>query len=380
LGFRVVVASDKFKHALSAEEACEAIALGVRQAAPEAEVDRCPMADGGEGTAEAVARGSRDARWVERDVAGPSPGQRVTARMLLLDGGKRAVLDMSSAAGLSLVSRKDRNPVRTTSFGVGEMIAYADDLGCRSVVVGLGGSATCDGGLGAAQALGLHLYDDDGELTGPCRGGDLVRLRRVDVPAVARRIRITCLCDVTNPLLGASGAARVFAPQKGASAAEVEELEHGLLHAAQVCDRLDEAATPGTGAAGGLAFGLMLAGNAVAAPGAAAVADVCGLNDRLAGTQLAFTGEGRFDRSSLDGKVPGTVARLCRRLEVPCVVLAGGVDAAAAAEADAAGIDAAFSIIDAADVQLAVAERDTADLLSRAAEHVTRFALRMRPQ
>ncbi len=215
-GLRVVIAPDAFKGSLSAIEVCNAIKRGVLAAAPEADVDLCPLADGGEGTAQTIAAGHdpTDVTVVPFDVCGPLPDTVVQGRVTLIDGGLTGLIDMADAAGLQLLARKDYNPVRTTSYGVGELIRYAADAGCRRIIVGAGGSATTDGGLGAAQALGVRFETADGPLERPITGGDLASLTHVEVPIVGLRSRVSLLCDVNNPLLGPNGTAAMFSAQR----------------------------------------------------------------------------------------------------------------------------------------------------------------------
>ena len=367
---RIVVAADKFKGSLDAPGVCAAMTAGVRRAAPEAEVDLCPMADGGEGTADALAAGGGTV--VERHVCGPLPGSRVLGRITLLDDGRTAVLDMASAAGITLLAPDQLDPTRTTTYGVGELVRYAIEMGCHRVIVGLGGSATCDGGLGAAQALGLHIFLDGDRTPAsqPLTGGDLGRVTYLDIPTLGTAARVTCLCDVTNPLLGPHGAAAVYGPQKGATPEQVGQLDAGLRNLARVSRRLPLAEEPGMGAAGGLAFGLSMATKADLRPGVDAVCDACGLEDRLGQTQLCLTGEGRYDAQSLSGKVVSGVTRRCDDADVPCVVIAGGVDPEAAAD----GPCAAFSIAP-GPATLADLTARAADLVALSAEHVVRLTL-----
>ena len=375
-GLRVVVACDKFKECMTAAEANAAIAAGIRRAAPEADVDVVPMADGGEGTAEAMAAGG--GRVIEREVTGPLPGSRTLGRITLLADGETAVLDMASAAGIALLAEADRDPTRTTSYGVGELVRYATEMGCKHVVVGLGGSATCDAGMGAAQAVGLHVQTDAGPLNRPVTGADLASIVNVDVPTLAHlphRTRITCLCDVNAPLFGPNGAAWVYAPQKGATPEQVAQLDVALERLAGVCRRVAMAAEPGMGAAGGLGFGLALAAKAELRPGVEAVADAYHLAQRLDGTQLCVTGEGRFDAQSLGGKVPHGVARICAARDVPCVVISGShADYAELEPALDTGVSAFFSIADGpADLKDLMARGRA--LLSARAEQIMRFYL-----
>ena len=406
---RVVIAPDKFKGSLTAISAYGAIANGVWAARPKTKLSLFAMADGGEGTADVFRMNG--CRRVTREVCGPLPGTRVSGEIVFLEDGETAILDMATAAGYSLLGDGERDPTRTTTYGVGELIRFAADAGVRKIVVGLGGSATCDGGLGAAQALGAAVELDDGPATSPVTGADLSRLRGIAFPgrltnpkaplsreqserpgseSDARSARgstgssarateqtdgveVICLCDVDNPLSGSRGAARVFAPQKGATPAQVEQLDIGLRRLTDVADARDLANEPGTGAAGGLAFGLALACGATRRPGADYVADALGLDSRLDGADLCITGEGRFDATSLGGKVTACVARRCKRFGVPCFVLAGGVELDLE-EAHAAGVTSYRGIVP-GPCTLDEAEANAFDWLGRAAEQSVRLFL-----
>ncbi|MEM7807438.1 MAG: glycerate kinase, partial [Planctomycetota bacterium] len=364
-----------FKDALPAAEACRAVARGVRQVLPEAEVDLCPMADGGEGTAAALAAGYETAVRHEFDVTGPLPESTVRATLHVVDDGRVAIADMATAAGLELLDRDRRNPLHTTTYGVGELVAHAAELGCREFIVGLGGSATCDGGLGAAQALGLRLTldGDAGELQRPVVGSDLVRIASADVPVLSRGIHITCLCDVDNPLVGPNGAAPSFAMQKGASQDDMAQLAHGLERLIDVTGRCGD--EPFHGAAGGLAFGLSLAAKAEARPGVEAVLATTQLAHRLRDARLCFTGEGRFDTQSFRGKVVSGVGRLARQADVPTVALVGSADAVASSDADTIGLDAVLTLAD-GPATLDELLQNTEERLENVASQVTRLVAR----
>ncbi|MEM1012135.1 MAG: glycerate kinase [Planctomycetota bacterium] len=369
------MAVDKFKDALPAAEACRAVARGVRQVLPEAEVDLCPMADGGEGTAAALAAGYETALRHEFEVTGPLPESTVRATLHVVDGGLVAIADMATAAGLELLDRDRRNPLRTTTYGVGELVAHAAELGCREFIVGLGGSATCDGGLGAAQALGLRLTldGDADELQRPVVGSDLVRIASADVPVLSRGIHITCLCDVDNPLVGPNGAAPSFAMQKGATQDDMAQLAHGLERLIDVTGRCGD--EPFHGAAGGLAFGLSLAAKAEARPGVEAVLATTQLAHRLRDARLCFTGEGRFDTQSFRGKVVSGVGRLARQADVPTVALVGSADAVASSDADTIGLDAVLTLAD-GPATLDELLQNTEERLENVASQVTRLVAR----
>jgi glycerate 2-kinase len=328
---RVLIVPDSFKESLSARDAAEAMARGVRRWADESgmkvEIDLCPVADGGEGTVDAVCA---DARAEQRSarVTGPL-GEQVEAAWAVLegsDGAKTGVIETASCAGMMLVPRGRRDPTRTTTRGLGELLVEAVRADCQSVLVGLGSSSTTDGGIGVATALGWRFLDADGDEIAPT-GGGLLHLARVLPPnAPTLGSEVIALCDVDNPLLGEHGSARVFARQKGASDAQIEELERGL---AKLVRCLREAGVecdptaPGAGAAGGLGFGLWTFAGATLAPGARTILDVVGFGERLARADVVITGEGRLDATTLRGKAVFEVARRGREAGVPVIALVG---------------------------------------------------------
>lgn len=305
---RVVVCLDKFRGSLSAIEASTALADGVRHVRPDLDVVSLPVADGGEGTVAAVV--AAGARPVVRRVTGPI-GQPVDATFAV--SGDRAVVELAEASGLALIAESTQ-PLTATTYGTGQLMGAALDLGCRSLTLAVGGSATTDGGAGLLQALGARLLDEHGrELPGG--GAALRRLARVDFSGLDPRLRgcaITLATDVDNPLLGPSGAAAVFGPQKGADPADVVALEAGLARwADQVASATgsDRAAEPGAGAAGGTGFAALAVLGAQVRPGIDVVLDEIGADRLLAGATLVVVGEGRLDEQSLRGKAPVGVAR-----------------------------------------------------------------------
>lgn len=326
---KIVLAPDSFKECAPAATVAAALAHGIRCGAPQAEIVSVPMADGGEGTVDALASAPGSARRVLR-VTGPLGAPVRAAYAVLADGS--AVIECAAACGLMLVPRGQRDPRITTSRGAGEMIAHALDSGVRRIIVGLGGSATNDGGAGMAQALGFRLLDaSDEEL--PPGGAALARLARIDAggahPAL-RAAEILAACDVTNPLVGPEGASAVFAPQKGATAEAAAELDAALAHFSTVLFRdldADVMDAPGAGAAGGLGAGVMAFLNGRLTPGFELIACAAGLRRALDRADLVITGEGRADAQTLRGKVPGGVVRLARALGVPAVVVAGTLGA-----------------------------------------------------
>jgi len=345
---KVVVAPDSFKECLSALQVAEAVARGLRRADAAAEVVLVPMADGGEGTVDAVvdATGGRRLRTT---VTGPL-GDPVEATFGVSGDGETAVIEMAQASGLPLVPPRRRNPLRTTTYGTGELIGEALAEGVRTVIIGIGGSATVDGGAGMAQALGVKLTDASGRELG-WGGGELGRLAHVDVGGLEERtlgVRFRVACDVTNPLLGERGAARVYGPQKGATPEMVEVLERNLARFARVVAhdlRVEVAKVPGGGAAGGLGAGLKAFLGAELVAGVEVVADAVGLAGKMAGADLVITGEGKLDAQSAFGKTPVGVARLAKKQGIPVVALAGALGGGAE-RVLAEGIDAYFSIAD----------------------------------
>ncbi len=332
---RVICAPDSFKECLSATEAASAMAEGIRRVLPDADVDVCPVADGGEGTVEALVT-ALHGEYRDSRVTGPC-GARVTARWGLVEDAT-AIIEMAAAAGLQLVPRTRRDPRTTTTCGVGELLLAAHRAGARRLVVGLGGSATVDGGCGMAQALGWRFRDAAGrELAAPLSGGDLPTIVHIDPGSALAElagIEVVAACDVTTPLLGDEGAAAVFAPQKGADPQAVRELEAGLTHLARVVRRelgADMASLEYGGAAGGLGAGLAVFARAGLESGIERVLATSRFDERLQGADLCLTGEGRIDGQTLAGKACLGVARAAAAQGVPTLALAG----AAGPDADA---------------------------------------------
>jgi glycerate kinase len=324
---RIVVAPQEFKGSLSAVQAAQAIAEGLRRALPDAELTLVPMADGGPGTVEAVVT-AKGGRRQKTAVRGPLGGP-VDAGWGVIDGDT-AVIEMAAASGLVLVPESRRDPRIASTYGTGQLIAAAVAMGCRRIIVGMGGSATNDGGAGVAQALGARLLDDDGQDLPP-GGAALARLARIDVSGLRPRLgeaQILAATDVFNPLCGPQGASAVYGPQKGATPEMVHELDAALARYAAVIERdlgvrvLDVA---GAGAAGGLGAGLVAFLGAEIVPGAKLVADAVGLEQRMAGADLVIAGEGRLDAQTGFGKAPHEVARLARQAGVPVVAIAGAL-------------------------------------------------------
>ena len=328
---RILIAPDKFKGTLTADEAADAIAAGVRRVLPEATVDLCPMADGGEGTVAALARASTVPAAVhELVVTGPLPEMRVKAQFVTLDAAT-AVVEMAAASGLALVPVADRSPMGSTTFGTGELIAAAVKAGARKILIGLGGSATMDCGIGCLQALGFTVLMKSGETpspTEPLCGRDLDDVLTVKHGRgeVTQGIELVALTDVISPLTGPLGAARCFGPQKGATPAEIAAADVAFASLAARTGKGAAAHTQGSGAAGGMGFGLLAYAGATLSPGAPQIAEAVGLPARIAAADWCLTGEGCFDASSLAGKVVGVVSELCHARRVPCLALTGGRD------------------------------------------------------
>src|SRR6059058_1807505 len=372
---RIVIAPNAFKGSLSALEAADAIAEGVRAAAPDADLVLVPIADGGDGTVDALVVATEGERRSLR-VRGPL-GDPVDAGYGVIDTGSTAVIEMANGAGLALVPPAKRDPRITTTYGVGELLQRAYDEGARHFIVGIGGSATNDGGAGMAQALGYHLLDEHGHELPP--GGlalkQLARIHAAGVHANWKQAEVDVACDVTNPLTGPSGASAVYGPQKGATPEMVMELDAALKRFAQIIRRdlgVDVEQLPGAGAAGGLGAGLVAFIGARLRPGAEMVMEALRLDDRLAGSQLVITGEGRLDsQTARFGKGPAAVARHARKAGIPVVALAGGI-------ADEAELRLLFDGLEATVVEPCTLEDAIAQagpLLLRAANRVMRLLL-----
>jgi glycerate 2-kinase len=334
---KVLIAPDKFKGALNGRDVAENIAKGLLDVLPDADIEIVPMADGGEGTAEAICE-ARGCSWVECKAHDPL-GRGIDARYGWINEGKLAVMEMSEAAGMRRLSETERDPVRATTFGVGEMILDATRRGANEIILGLGGSATNDGGFGMARALGYRFLSDAKDLTG--RVSDLQGVTKIEAPVVAGvplanltmqparlplHLKIIAAVDVQNPLLGKNGATRIFGPQKGATPDQIQQLELALARLADLVEEefgFDYRDVSGAGAAGGLGFGLLSFCNAKIRPGFEVVAKAVGLKDKMKDADLVITGEGSLDRQTLEGKTPVGVARLARTLGKPVFAIVG---------------------------------------------------------
>jgi len=403
---RIIVAPDKFKGVLDARSAAEAIAEGVLRARPHAEVAVVPMADGGEGTLEALLTALTGNRRIVR-ATGPL-GDPVEATIGLITQAATAVIELASVSGYTLVPPDRRDPLKTSTYGLGEVIRTVIDCGMEEIIIALGGSATVDGGIGMMQALGMTFLDRAGRLmpAGPWQketgsawqkgtgseppipaandktvprgacpllprglaGGDLLNISRISwdhPPENIEHVQFTIACDVLNPACGASGAAAVFGPQKGATPEDVQLLERGLSHWADLLEGAsgrEVRREPGTGAAGAVALPLLALTHAAVIPGVDLISESYGLTDLIAGADLVITGEGRLDRQSMMGKVVGAVARMSRAAGVRCVALVG---------ATGPGVAECLSLLDGYETLNAPFDQ-TAPRLSELAERLVR--------
>jgi glycerate 2-kinase len=374
--FKVVAAPNALKSSLSPFAAAAAIASGARRAVSGIEVVELGIADGGDGTAEVVCR-ARGGLFRETPASDPL-GRARTARYAWLDDGT-AIIDVATASGLALLRREEQSALSATSYGTGELLVAALSAGAERIVVGVGGSATVDGGAGILQALGARLLDSDGREI-PRGGGALLRLSRIDTSQLserARQVPIDIACDVDSPLLGEEGAAHLYGPQKGANVADVEQLELSLAHFASILARdfgRDVRSMPSGGAGGGIAAGLFGVLGARLLPGIDWVLDAVGFERTLLGAALCITAEGRLDRQSLRNKGPFGVAKRGAARGVPVVALAGGI-ARDVTLGDFPAFAGMFSIC-ARPMSLEQAMRDAAPLLEAASERVVRLFAR----
>ncbi|MDZ4328391.1 MAG: glycerate kinase [Pseudomonas sp.] len=343
---KIVIAPDSFKDSLSAQGVADAIALGLGQVWPDAQLVKCPMADGGEGTVESVLAAC-DGQLRRTNVRGPL-GTTVDAAWGWLPQSLTAIIEMAKASGLQLVPPAQRDACISSTFGTGELIRAALDAGAKRVILAIGGSATNDGGSGAMQALGVKWLDAQGEPLAP-GGLALAQLARIDLsdidPRLAR-VRFDIAADVNNPLCGPHGASAIFGPQKGATPEQVEQLDRALGHFAELCAQVlnkDVRDEPGSGAAGGLGFGAKAFLGAQFKAGVEVVAELVGLAEAVKDADLVITGEGRFDAQTLRGKTPFGVARIARQHGVPVIVIAGTLGEGYQALYEH-GIDAAFAL------------------------------------
>lgn len=346
---KILVAPDSFKGSLSALEVALALERGLKRANRSFQIEKVPLADGGEGTVQSLVAATAG-RFIKQVVTGPL-GNQLEASFGILSDGKTAVIEMAAASGLPLIPEEKRNPLITTTFGTGELIKAGLDQGCDNFIIGIGGSATNDGGIGMAQALGANFLDVSGCNVG-FGGGELIKIEKIDLSGLDQRLNrsnILVACDVSNPLYGETGAAYIYGPQKGANREIVEMLDRGLRHLAKLINRdlgvyLDD--FPGTGAAGGLGAGLMAFLQAELKPGIEIILAASKIEEKLPMVDLVITGEGTIDSQTIFGKTSIGLARLAKKYSLPVVGIAGALGFGAT-EVYEQGIDALFSIIDA---------------------------------
>ncbi|MDO8886936.1 glycerate kinase [Candidatus Oleimmundimicrobium sp.] len=374
---KILIAPDKFKGSLSAKKVASGIKKGIENIAPEAKVFICPMADGGEGTVEALVDATAG-EIIQVCVKGPL-GEPVNSYFGILGNQlkeKIAVIEMAAASGLHLLSEKQRNPMLTTTYGTGELIEAALDKGCKKIIVGIGGSATTDGGMGMARALGVKFFDAEGkELEVGC-GLLLKEIAKIDLSFMDNRIKETkfiVASDVDNPLCGPKGAAYVYGPQKGATPAMVTELNEGLSHYVEIIKRdlgIDIKDVPGAGAAGGLGAGLMAFLGAELRSGVEFVIEVVNLKKRMKGMTLVITGEGKIDSQTACGKTPVGVSELAQSMGIPTIAVAGQVGEGAEILKEH-GIEKIYSLMDIAGSVEEAMER-AEELLEKLGEKVAK--------
>ncbi|CAI2406613.1 glycerate kinase [Serratia liquefaciens] len=368
---KVVIAPDSFKESLSALEVAEAIERGFRQIFPQVQYVKLPMADGGEGTVDSMVAAT-GGEIVTVAVTGPL-GQPVQAFYGLLGEGETAVIEMAAASGLHLAPKAQRDPRMTTSYGTGELILAALERGVKTIILGIGGSATNDGGAGMMQALGARLLDENRQALPP-GGAALAQLSYIDLSGVDPRLQqvsITAACDVDNPLCGANGASAVFGPQKGATPEMVTQLDAALRHYGTLLEQAtgrEVINAPGAGAAGGMGAALLGMLNARLRPGIEIVIETLQLEEALRDADLVITGEGRLDSQSIHGKTPIGVARVAKRFGLPVIGIAGSLSKDYQV-VHQHGIDAAFSVLDRV-VSLEEALAEAADNLEVTARNV----------
>lgn len=344
---KVVIAIDSLKGSLSSMEAGTAIKDGILAAKPDAEVIVKPLADGGEGTTDALIEGMNGER-IDLTVTGPMHTP-VDAYYGYLKDTNTAVMEMASAAGITLVPDSEKNPLLATSYGVGEMINDAIQRGCRNFIIGIGGSVTNDGGIGMLKALGVRFLDENGEDAG--EGGQaLAKIARIDVSGMnplLKECHIQVACDVNNPLCGENGSTYVYGPQKGVTEDMKKTLDEAMAHFARVTSETlenDYMNTPGAGAAGGLGYAFLAYTGAALTPGIELILDAVGLEEELSGADVVVTGEGRLDFQTAMGKAPVGVARLAKKYNAKVIAFAGSVTKEATA-CNKEGIDAFFPIL-----------------------------------
>lgn len=370
---KIVIAPDSFKGSLTAKEVAVNIEKGIRRVFADAEVLSIPMADGGEGTVQSLVDSTKG-RVVKVRVKGPLL-KEVDAFYGILGDGNTAVIEMAAASGLPLLREDERNPMKTTTYGTGEIIKHALDMGCKKIIIGIGGSATNDGGAGMIKALGAKLLDGDGNDIG-YGGESLGRLEAIDLSNMDKRLetcKVVAACDVDNPLVGPRGASYVFGPQKGADEAMVKVLDKNLEHYAEVIERtmgISIKDYPGAGAAGGLGGGLLTFLGAELKRGIDIVIEAVGFEEKVRDTDLVITGEGMMDYQTQYGKTPYGVAQIAKKYNIPVIAVVGSMGNNAEVLYDL-GFNGIFSIID-RPMTLTQAMSEGAVLLQKTSESIMR--------
>lgn len=371
---KIVIAPDSYKGSLSAKVVADCIERGIKKIYAKAYIVKIPMADGGEGTVQSLVDGS-EGKIKKVKVKGPLL-KEVEAFYGILGDGKTAVIEMAAASGLPLITKEERNPLKTTTYGTGQLIKHALDMGCSSIIIGIGGSSTNDGGAGMVQALGIELLDQSGEEIGFGAEG-LSRLHRVDLRNMDPRIKkckITAACDVNNPLCGPNGASHVFGPQKGADEEMIKVLDDNLSNFADVIKKdlnIDMKDVPGSGAAGGLGGGLLAFLSAELKRGIDIVIETTKLEESIKDADLVITGEGMIDYQTAFGKTPFGVAKIAKKYNIPVIAIAGGIGKGAETLYDK-GFTSIFSIVD-KPMELEEAIADASILLEKTTERIMRI-------
>jgi len=374
---KIIIAPDSFKGSLTSSQVCAAIKRGIEKADESIDIITIPMADGGEGTVDALMNslgGSKIQVWVKDPLF-----RKIKVQYGILDDGITAVIEMASASGLALLSREERNPMNTTTYGTGELINDALDRGCRKFIIGIGGSATNDGGIGMAAALGARFYDSEGneiELT----GSGLTKLDSIDLRELDPRVKessFRVFCDVENPLYGPSGAAYVYGRQKGADDEMIEKLDNGLRRLSEIIEKdlgKSVASIPGAGAAGGLGAGLMAFLDAKLEKGIDFLMQTIGFEERIKDADLIITGEGRMDEQTKYGKTVFGIIKAAKKQEIPVVGICGSIGDGVE-ELYAEGLSSVFSIVN-RPMSLSESIEQAYELLTSTAENVIRLYLK----
>lgn len=373
---RIVIAPDSFKGSLSSKEAADAMELGIRKVISEADIVKIPIADGGEGTVLTLVK-TLGGEIIKTKVIGPL-GETIESYYGVLNDKETAIIEIANASGLTLVPPEKKNPMLTTSYGTGQLIKTALDSGVKKIVIGLGGSATNDGGVGMAQALGVKFIDKDGRDVG-FGGGQLSKIQKIDMSAIDKRIEevtIQAACDVDNPLCGPNGASFIYGPQKGADKEMIHILDKNLEHLAEIIKKdlgADIINLPGAGAAGGLGAGLVAFLNAELKKGFDIIANILNLDDYIKGVRVVFTGEGQIDKQILSGKAVYGVAKTAKKYGAYVIAIVGTINDDAY-ELFGKGIDGMESIVD-KPMTMEEACKTAKQLVERTAERVMRMLL-----